>query len=58
MKDKELKALQKKKGFKRKEGPFVQALDAALASFNVCRQAYYSGTFVGNHIHRTLEVLY
>ena len=39
-----------------KEGPFVKALEVALASFNVQRQAYYSGTFVGNHVHRTLKV--
>ncbi len=30
------------------DGPFVQALDGALASFNVHRQAYY--------VHRTLKV--
>ena len=43
-------------GFHKEEGPFVKALDVALASFNVHRQAYYSGTFVGNHVHRTLKV--
>ena len=32
------------------------ALDKALASFHVERQAYYSGTFVGNHVHRCLKV--
>lgn len=46
------------KGFHKEEGPFVKALDVALASFNVHRQAYYSGTFVGNHVHRTLKVDY
>ena len=45
-----------RKGPARKDGPFVRALEEALASFNVCRQAYYSGTFVGNHIHRALKV--
>ncbi len=35
---------------------FVKALDRALASFNVQRQAYYGGTFVGNHVHRCLKV--
>ena len=39
------------KGFEKSEGPFVKALDSALSSFNVERQAYYSGTFVGNHVH-------
>lgn len=44
-----------RKGFNKEEGPFVRALDRALSSFNVERQAYYSGTFVGNHVHRTLK---
>ncbi len=48
----ELAAL-RKKGFEKVEGPFVQGLDTALASFNVARQAYYSGTFIGNHVHHT-----
>ena len=34
----------------------MRALDVALASFNVQRQAYFSGSFVGNHIHRALKV--
>ena len=50
-------AATKKKGLSRKDGPFIRNLDAALASFNVHRQAYYSGTFVGNHVHRALKVL-
>lgn len=45
-------------GFKIHDGPFVKTLDSTLASFNVERQAYYSGTFVGNHVHRTLQVQY
>ena len=53
LQDNELKAVGQRKPFKRTEG---QALDSALASFNVCRQAYYGGTFVGNHVHRTLKV--
>ncbi len=44
------------KGFKREDGPFVRTLDAALESFEVRRQSYYGGTFVGNHVHLTLEV--
>ena len=44
------------KGFQRSDGPFVRALDTALASFNVEQQAYYSGTFVGNHVHKCLQV--
>ncbi len=44
------------KGFKLHEVPFVKTLQLALNSFNVEKQAYYSGTFVGNHVHRTLQV--
>ena len=40
------------KGFKIYVCPFVKTLDTALASFNVYRQAYYSGNFVGNHVHQ------
>ena len=45
-----------KKTFTRSDGPFVRAIDQALASFHVQRQAYYSGTFVGNHVHSCLKV--
>ena len=57
--DKELKdlTLVVKKPFHKEDGPFVKALDVALHSFNVHRQAYYySGTFVGNHVHTALKV--
>ena len=43
-------------GFHKEEGPFVKGLEDALASFHVQRQAYYSGTFVGNHVQRALKV--
>ena len=45
-----------KKGFSLTDGPFVKGLDNALKSFNVHRQQYYGGLFVGNHIHKTLKV--
>ena len=45
-----------KKGFDQEDGLFVKALDKALCSFNVERQAYYGGTFIGNHVHRALKV--
>eukprot|EP00731_Ephydatia_muelleri_P007679 Em0004g17a len=35
--------------FKKEDGPFVKALDNALASFHVKKQAYYSGTFVEDY---------
>ena len=44
------------RSFTKGDGPFVRGLDTALKSFNVERQAYYSGTFVGNHVHHTLKV--
>lgn len=44
------------KKFRKDEGPFVRALDKALQSFRVQRQAYYSGTFIGNHVHSSLKV--
>ena len=44
-------------GFSTVDGVFVKALDKALSSFNVERQAYYGGTFIGNHVHKCLEVL-
>lgn len=44
------------KGFERDEGVFVRALDQALSSFSVERQAYHGGSFIGNHIHKALKV--
>ena len=44
------------KGFKLQDGPFSKALDSALQEFKVARQAYYGGTFVGNHVHKCLQV--
>lgn len=44
------------KGFNKEDDTFVKALDEALASFNVERQAYHGGSFIGNHIHRALKL--
>ncbi|KAL5515002.1 hypothetical protein EMCRGX_G000108 [Ephydatia muelleri] len=38
------------------EGPFVKELDMALQSIDVHRQQYIGGTFVGNHVHKTLKL--
>eukprot|EP00731_Ephydatia_muelleri_P000748 Em0001g748a len=38
------------------EGPFVKELDMALQSIGVHRQQYFGGTFVGNHVHKTLKL--
>eukprot|EP00731_Ephydatia_muelleri_P002119 Em0001g2119a len=38
------------------EGPFVKELDMALQSIGVHWQQYFGGTFVGNHVHKTLKL--
>ena len=52
---KELTAMLEK-GFLLTGGPFVKGLDLALQSFHVHRQQYHSGAFVGNHVHKSLQV--
>ena len=44
--------------FKKEDGPFFRSLDLALATLHVERQAYHGGTFVGNHVHKMLQVLH
>ena len=44
------------RGFRKENGLFFKALDEALSSFNVERQAYHGGSFIENHIHRALKV--
>ena len=44
------------KKFPRGDGPFVKSLDSVLSSIHVQRQAYYSGTFIGNHVHSCLKL--
>ena len=54
----ELKVLQGsiKEGVSIDAGPQVRALEKALKCFNVERQAYWSASFIGNHVHPTLKV--
>ena len=40
----------------RKDGPFFQSLEHALVKLHVQRQAYHGGTFVGNHVHKLVQV--
>ena len=56
--DDEIAAITKvvQNGFSMHDGPFVKGLDAALQSFHVHRQQYFGGAFIGNHIHKTLQV--
>ena len=44
------------KEFVKSQVPFIRGLYKALGSFSVHRLAYYSGTFVGNHVHASLKV--
>ena len=48
------KTLQKK--FTPSDGPYFRSLDDSLKELNVERQAYQGGTFVGNHVHKLLQV--
>ena len=41
-----------------KDGPCVLALDRTLKQINVERQAYFGGTFIGNHVNKCLKVRY
>ena len=38
------------------DGPFIVALDRTLKEMKVHREAYYGGTFTGNHAHKCLQV--
>ena len=57
--EKEIEELQAqlRDGFNIDDGPFCQGLDEALQHFKVQREAYYGGTFTGNHVHKCLKVL-
>ena len=44
--------------FQQHDGPCVRSLDEALKKINVQRQAYFGGTFVGNHVQKCLQVSY
>ena len=44
--------------FEKQDAPFLSSLEEALAKCNVQRQAYHSGSFVGNHVQRCLQVSY
>ena len=39
-------------GFNLEEGPCIKGIESCLTSFGVCRQRYYGGIFVGNHVHK------
>lgn len=46
------------KKFKPKDGPHYQSLSEALDELSVEWQAYHGGSFVGNHVHKLLQVKY
>lgn len=45
-----------KKEFNLNEGPFVKGIEESLDAIGVHRQKYYGGIFVGNHVHKILQV--
>ena len=42
---------------KKADGPCVQKLDETLCEMHVERQAYHGKSFVGNHVHKMLQVV-
>lgn len=48
--------LKLEKAFAVSEGPFVKGVEAVLQSLNVQRQQYHGGAFIGNHVHKVLQV--
>lgn len=55
---KELENLTQTLPIKKSEGPCVKKLDETLNKLNVQRQAYHGKSFVGNHVHKMLKVIY
>ena len=41
-----------------KDGPFLGSLNKSLEQLQVQRQAYHGATFVGNHVHKLLQVIF
>ena len=39
-----------------KDGPCMLGFEAVLQKHHICRQQYHGGAFVGNHVHRALQV--
>ena len=40
------------------DGPCIKSLQSCLKSLGVCRQRYFGGIFVGNHVHKILKVFF
>ena len=45
-----------KKEFDLNDGPFVKGIEESLDAIGVHRQKYYGGIFVGNRVHKILQV--
>ena len=45
-----------KKKFSHRDGPFFRCLEESLQQLNVKRQSFHGATFVGNHVHKLLQV--
>ncbi len=56
MQNRQISTLRQNEPFPVKDGPCVQQLEKELVEMGVQRQAYYSGTFVGNHVHKCCKV--
>ena len=44
-------------GYKKSHGPFFISIGESLSQLHIHRQAYHGATFVGNHVHKMLQVL-
>ena len=45
-----------RKKAKKAEGAICKELDNALQELHIHRQQYHGGSFIGNHIHKMLQV--
>ena len=44
------------KKFKPANGAIFRSLSKALDKLNIKREAYHGGAFVGNHVHKLIQV--
>jgi len=42
--------------YRKKDGPFFSSLVNSMATLHLEHQAYHRATFVGNHVHKLLNV--
>ena len=56
LQDNEAANLRSQHKLNRQDNPLITAMDSTLQQFQVRRQAYFGGTFCGNHVHKCLKV--